>query len=112
MEIAKLDGTILNNNKKLLKKATLGIASLAMGSMLYCTPAVAQEPKTDTVNIENVPTETKDSDLLKKLLVVLGSTATLFGLLEFMSYAITKFPDKNKTKDRDDFENKPLNHLM
>lgn len=112
MKIAKINSLGLQNQINLLKKVEIGIASLAMGSMLSCTPALAQEPKTDEVNIENIQETNKNASVFKKLLVVLGSTAVLFGLLEFMSYLMTKSPDKNKIKDMNNFERESFHDFI
>ena len=103
MKIAKINGVGLQNQRNMLKKIEIGIASLAMGSLLSCTPAFAQQPKTDEVNIVNKQT-VKDSNVWKEILVVIGSSAILFGLLEAMGYLLTKNPDNNKNKDMTDFE--------
>jgi len=103
MKIAKISSAELQSKKNMLKKVEIGIASLAMGSLLSCAPAFAQEPKTDEVSIENKKEE-NNPNIWKEILVVIGSSAVLFGLLETMGYLLTKSPDKNKIKDMTDFE--------
>ena len=112
MKIAKINSLGLQNKKNILKKVEIGIASLAMGSLLSCTPALAQEPKADEVNIENKQETNKNNSVFKELLVVLGSTAVLFGLLEYMGYALTKTPDKNKKQDLNNFKHETFRNSM
>ena len=113
MKIAKVDGLMVHNTKKMLHKAKLGLASLAIaGGLASCVPAVAQNTQTDNVEIKNaIETTTKKTEPnWKKAAMILGGTFLAAGILRWLLGA--EIPGDKEISELSDFERESLHDYL